>query len=268
MKYSNEDSVSDSSNVDKPTQTKGTGAKIREEMIGKMSNDSLMAANLIFILTMRNDSDFSKGDAVLAITRLCKVMGNLDSMGFFDKFDEMDVESAKAIIARAVMINDLSADDVVGWYQAGANAVAKPNPYVGSVAINELTVTTLCRAMSKFSDFAYGLVIYSDISLDKYDEIIDNSNKIFVEFILRASLKLKSMRKNNGNVSSILFFSMLEDVLSSTLNPLIEAISNDAVLRKQFVNNSHVTLQTIRVHLNKKFNNTMLLADELLQLSN
>lgn len=238
-----------------------------DEIVKDLSNDSLMAANLTFILTMRHESTLSKSDASSSLTKMCDVMKKLDDNGFFKKFSVNDRDTARAIVSRAAMVNNLTAESVVAWYKAGVDAVTEQNTYVPTANFNELAITTLCRAMSKFSDFAYSLVVYGDMYLDKYDEIVDNSNKVFVEFIARSSSVFKKIKANDQKASSLMFLSLIEDILASTLNPLIEAISNDAVLRKQFVNNSQATLQTIRVHLNKKFNNTILLANELLELS-
>ncbi|UKA04726.1 hypothetical protein [Photobacterium damselae] len=235
-----------------------------EKTVSDMSNDSLMAANLTFILTMRHQSEFSNLDACQSLEGLGDVMRKLDEMGFFKRFGVNDRELARSIVARCVMVNNLTAECVIEWFMAAADALSQQKGYVKSNNFNELAITTLCRAMSKFSDFVYSLIVYGDVDLNKYDQIVDSSHEVFVEFIARSLAVFQKMKKNDPKTSGFLFLSLVEDILASTLNPLIEAISNDAVLRKQFVSNSHATLQTLRVHLNKKFNNTILLANELL----
>ena len=240
--------------------------KVFDEVVDGMNADSLMAANIIFLLTQKKDEGFTDEDALDCISEVGRVLKGLDEKGFFKEFKKADLSSVRGLVSRNVMINNLSVDDVVSLYKKSISAIKVNKDQFISGDINALVATTLCRAMGKYSDFVYGLVVYGDIDLDKYGEICDSANKVFVEFISRSVGTFEKIKARDNSVSTYLFLSIVEDIIASTINPLILAISDDVVLRKQFVNKSNSTLQSIRIHLNKKFNHSILLAFELMNV--
>ncbi|PSU89772.1 hypothetical protein [Photobacterium kishitanii] len=224
-----------------------------------MKNSNLSVASLMFVLTQRG---VSPEEAKIKLKTASDLVSDLISEGFFRGMDEYKTSVTKSLILRSVISTDMSKgefkENVLSAYSELKLSASETSFFPA-----ELSLTMLSRAVNGYKDFVMSALIYSKITVDEYNMLIKSGDDMFSEFLSKA---ISLFHSNSSSYSDIYTFcSLLEDIVSTTMFPLLEGFSANPILLESFVDKPLQTLVPMRVTMLDKLKNSIYLADALIK---
>ncbi|MGR5558266.1 hypothetical protein ACQKQC_18510 [Vibrio fortis] len=128
-----------------------------------------------------------------------------------------------------------------------------------------LVSTILCRAFHKYEDFALQLMLLDGLSVDKYNALLLDVKNHQLE-LMGACMSVYSENKPN-ELDLIMFCSLLEDILVTTLTPLFETVVSSTRVRRRFVEDTKQLLGVLHNQVLEKLKGSLMLSSELISLS-
>ena len=130
----------------------------------------------------------------------------------------------------------------------------------------ELSLILCSRAINKYVDFVFLLMLTESFSFDIYSRLI-SVGRNEIRKSIGASLSIYE-KISGGTISLMLFASILEDAINSTITPVIESISRDATLRQHFILEPEQLLIPLSTHVAEKVRGAIYLSDALIKVAN
>lgn len=221
--------------------------------------------SLTFAITELAKQGVSPEDAEKLLTEsnyyMEKVFDSLETTDFTDEQKSvLRVLLTRMFLAAPKLRNDASCHELVSSIKANEMLTGHTKLFP-----TELALTICARAMNKYNDFVFLLMLNEAFNYDTYHRLIQVGNDE-IKKALGASLSIFE-KIAGGNISVILFSSILEDAISTSVNPVIESISKDSVLRQHFIMEPRQLLVPITAHVAEKVKNAVYLSDALVKVA-
>ncbi|ELP5898575.1 hypothetical protein QTV49_000449 [Vibrio vulnificus] len=129
----------------------------------------------------------------------------------------------------------------------------------------EVALTLCVRAINKYKDFVFLLMLTETLSYENYNALVKAGDEEIKKAI---SSSLKIFEKiAGGTISEILFASILEDAINTSITPVLESISKDSKLRQHFIIEPRQLLVPISAHVAEKVKNAIYFSDALIKVA-
>lgn len=190
-----------------------------------------------------------------------KVMSELT----LDNYDDDQIIILKSLLVRLFVVDEKNRND--GYVKELVDSFKTTNLVIGhnQTFPVELSITLCARAINKYSDFVFLLMLSESLNVETYNRLL----KVGSEEIRKAiGASLSIFEKiSGGTVSLMLFSSVLEDALNSTITPVIESIANDSTLRQHFILEPDQLLVPLTMHVAEKVKGAIYLSDALIKVA-
>ncbi|MCY9865132.1 hypothetical protein OTK49_21670 [Vibrio coralliirubri] len=228
----------------------------------KMENITL---SLTFAITELARQGVSPEDAEKLLTEsnyyMEKVFDSLDTTSYSeDQSAVMRILLTRMFLAAPKLRNDINCGELISSIKSSELLVGHTKLFP-----KELSLTVCARAMNKYNDFVFLLMLNEAFNYDTYHRLIQVGNDE-IKKALGASLAIFE-KIAGGNISVILFSSILEDAISTSINPVIDSISKDSTLRQHFIMEPRQLLVPITAHVAEKVKNAVYLSDALVKVA-
>ncbi|ELP6119028.1 TPA: hypothetical protein I7730_16370 [Vibrio vulnificus] len=190
---------------------------------------------------------------------------HVQSTGDYDQLSNEEQLVAQMMLSRALF--SLPAEKrkpVLKWLIESKNDLDESWTNIKSVP-SVLVSTTLCRAFHKFDDFVLQLVLLDGLSMDRYNTLLQDVKNHQFE-LMRSCMSVYS-ENGSGELDLIMFCSLLEDILVTTLTPLFETVVNSTRVRRRFIEDTNQLLDVLHNQVLEKLKGSLMLSSELISLS-
>ncbi len=128
-----------------------------------------------------------------------------------------------------------------------------------------IALTSCCRAHNKYHDFVFQMMLTESLTYETYKRIL-NAGYDEIRSAVSKSLSIFDKVSSRG-VTVILFSSLLEDAINTTINPVLKSIATNETLRKNFIVEPTLLLQPISLNVVDKIKNSLYLSDAIIKIS-
>lgn len=227
-----------------------------------MSNITL---NLTFALTELIRQGVTHDEAAKILTE-----SNFYMEKVFDSLDVSSFSDSQSVILRTMLTRlFISSEDfrTEEFSSKIADSLKVNDVLIGhnKTFPREVALTLCARAINKYIDFAFLLMLTESLSYENYNDLLKAGDEEIKKAISSSLTIFEKIA--GGTVSELLFASILEDAINTSITPVLESISKDSKLRQHFIMEPRQLLVPISAHVAEKVKNAVYLSDALIKVA-
>lgn len=227
-----------------------------------MSNITL---NLTFALTELIRQGVSHDEAAKILTE-----SNFYMEKVFDSLDVRNFSDTQSIMLRTMLTRlFISNEDFrTEEFSAQLSDSLKVNDIIighNKTFPKEVSITLCARAINKYMDFVFLLMLTESLSYDNYHALLKAGDEEIKKAIGSSLIIFEKI--SGGTISEMLFASILEDAINTSITPVLESISNNPKLRQHFIMEPRQLLVPVSAHVAEKVRNAVYLSDAIIKVA-